>query len=332
MTALSVLDLCPICEGETASHALENSADLARHTEQLGYKRFWLAEHHNMPGIASAATAVVIAHVAAATTTIRVGAGGVMLPNHAPLVVAEQFGTLAALHPNRIDLGLGRAPGTDQQTMRALRRDRQGGVNSFPADVAELQGLLGGSSHPAKPTGITATPGQNSDVPLWILGSSLNGAQLAAQMGLPFAFASHFAPQMLDQAIDVYRRSFIPSPQLDKPYVMLGFNICGSDTDEAARYLASSGAQALRNLRLGRPAKLPPPVDGFEDSLNPIELSMLNEVRACSAIGSFETMQQKLGEFVERTQADEIMLAAHIFDHQARLNSYSMAAEAMRGL
>lgn len=329
MTVLSVLDLCPICEGATTSDALANSLDLARHTEGLGYKRFWLAEHHNMPGIASAATSVVVGHVAAGTKTIRVGSGGVMLPNHAPLVIAEQYGTLEALFPGRIDLGLGRAPGTDQNTMKALRRSLSGNVDNFPAEVAELQAYLSDGNHPARLAGIGATPGQGSNVPLWILGSSLNGAQLAAKMGLPFAFASHFAPQMLDQALATYRQNFQPSKQLDKPYVMLGFNVCGSDTDEAARYLASSGAQALRNLRYGRPGKLPPPLDGFEESLNPMELAMLNEMRSCSAIGSMETMKRSIREFIERTQADELMMAAHIFDHQARLKSYSMAAEAI---
>lgn len=326
MTALSVLDLCPICEGATTSDALANSLDLARHTESLGYKRFWLAEHHNMPGIASAATSVVVGHVAGGTKTIRVGAGGVMLPNHAPMVIAEQYGTLEALFPGRIDLGLGRAPGTDQNTMRALRRS-MAGADNFPADVAELQAFLSDGKHPSQPVGIGATPGQGSNVPLWILGSSLNGARLAARMGLPFAFASHFAPQMLDQALATYRQNFQPSKQLDKPYVMLGFNVCGSDTDEAARYLASSGAQALRNLRYGRPGKLPPPLDGFEESLNPMELAMLNEMRSCSAVGSLDTMRDAIHGFIERTQADELMLAAHIFDHQARLQSYTMAAE-----
>lgn len=311
------------------SDALANSVDLARHTEALGYKRFWLAEHHNMPGIASAATSVVVGHVAAGTTRIRVGAGGVVLPNHSPLVIAEQYGTLDALFPGRIDLGLGRAPGTDQPTVSALRRSMGSGVESFPDDVQELQAFMGRGDHPAKPPGVRATPGQASKVPLWILGSSLVGAQLAAQMGLPFAFASHFAPQLLDQALAVYRRNFQPSEQLNKPYVMLGFNICGSDTDKAARYLASSGVQALRNLRLGRASKLPPPVDGFEESLNPIELAMLNEARACSAIGSMDTMKKALNEFIQRTQADELMLAAHIFDHQARIDSYTMAAQAV---
>lgn len=328
MTTLSVLDLCPINEGSTASDALANSADLALHAEQWGYERFWLAEHHNMPGIGSAATAVVIGHVAAATSRIRVGAGGVMLPNHAPLVIAEQFGTLDALFPGRIDLGLGRAPGTDQNTMRALRRSFDQQVDRFPDDVLELQRYLGGDAN-ALPRGndIYATPGAGSQVPIWILGSSLYGAQLAARLGLPYAFASHFAPQMLDQAIAVYRSQFQPSAQLDKPYVMLGYNICGSDTDEAARYLASSGAQMLRNLRLGRPTKLPPPVDHFEASLQPTERAMLDATRACSAIGSKDTMRSAMHAFIERTEADELMLAAHIYDHDARLRSYEMAAE-----
>ena len=325
MTKLSVLDLCPVNEGDSVAMALGNSARLAAHAEQLGYNRFWLAEHHNMPGIASAATSVVIGHVAAATRSIRVGAGGVMLPNHSPLVIAEQYGTLEALYPGRIDLGLGRAPGTDQPTMQALRRSSSGTVDNFPGDVLELQKYL--ADTPTGTSGITATPGAGSKVPLWILGSSLYGAQLAAKFGLPYAFASHFAPQMLEQALEVYRSNFKPSAQLDKPYVMLGFNICGSDTDAAAEYLASSGAQALRNLRYGRPGKLPPPVDGFVASLNPMERSMLAEMRKYSAIGSMDTMRRAIEEFIAKTEADELMLAAHIFDQDARHRSYEMAAE-----
>ncbi len=329
MTKLSVLDLCPVNEGDNVAVALANSAALAVKAEQLGYQRFWLAEHHNMPGIASAATSVVIGHVAAATTKIRVGAGGVMLPNHSPLVIAEQYGTLEALFPGRIDLGLGRAPGGDQATLHALRRSNSGSVDNFPDDVLELQRYLNDES--AGANGITATPGAGSKVPLWILGSSLYGAQLAAKLGLPYAFASHFAPQLLEQALAVYRRDFKPSAQLDKPYVMLGFNICGSDTDAAAEYLASSGAQAIRNLRYGRPAKLPPPVDGFVQSLNPMERTMLNEMRRYSAIGSMETMRRAMNDFIAKTEADELMLAAHIYDQDARHRSYEMAAEIISG-
>ena len=329
MTKLSVLDLCPVNEGSDVTQALINSAALAVHAEALGYERFWLAEHHNMPGIASAATSVVIGHIAAATQRIRVGAGGVMLPNHAPLIIAEQYGTLDALFPGRIDLGLGRAPGTDQATMQALRRNLSSGADQFPADVIELQNYLASpSANPTtNATTIVATPGSGSNVPLWILGSSLYGAQLAAKLGLPFAFASHFAPQMLDKALAVYRKNFKPSKQLKKPYVMLGFNVCGSDTDEAAKYLASSGAQALRNLRLGRPAKLPPPVDNFEASLSPMEQAMLNQTRECSAIGSIDTTRSAFKQMIARTQPDELMLAAHIYDQAARLRSYDMATE-----
>ena len=263
MPALSVLDLAPIIEGGTAAQALKNSRSLAQHVERLGYRRFWLAEHHNMPGIASSATAVAIAYVAEATSTIRVGAGGVMLPNHAPLIIAEQFGTLASLYPDRIDLGLGRAPGTDQQTAYALRRNLAGDIDGFPRDVAELIGYLDEAEEGQR---VRAIPGAGTRVPIWILGSSLYGAQLSAMLGLPYAFASHFAPKMMMQAMEMYRSTFRPSEFLEKPYVMLGFNVCAADSDEEAQFLCTSLLQAVSNLRRGTPGQLPPPVKGLQDA------------------------------------------------------------------
>jgi luciferase family oxidoreductase group 1 len=329
MTHFSVLDLAPIVEGGDAAQAFRNSLDLARHAEALGYRRFWLAEHHNMPGIASAATAVVIGHVAAGTTSIRVGAGGIMLPNHAPLVIAEQFGTLESLFPGRIDLGLGRAPGTDPLTARALRRNLAGDVDSFPQDVVELMAYFR-APEPGQP--IRAVPGAGLNVPIWILGSSLYGAQLAAALGLPYAFASHFAPAQLMQALEVYRSRFQPSAQLDRPYVMLGFNVFAGESDQEARFLATSMQQAFLNLRSGRPMKLQPPVEGFEQRLTAPERAMLEQVLACSAIGSLDTVTARLADFIARTQADELMIACQIFDHAARLRSYEIAAAARDGL
>ena len=328
MARLSVLDLAPIIEGGTARDALGNSVALARHAERLGYHRYWLAEHHNMPGIASSATAVVIGHVAGATSRIRVGAGGIMLPNHAPLVIAEQFGTLATLYPGRIDLGLGRAPGTDQLTARALRRTLVGDVDRFPEDVLELRAYL----EPAKPgQRLRAVPGAGTQVPLWILGSSLYGAQLAAALGLPFAFASHFAPAALTQALELYRSGFQPSEQHDKPYVMLGFNVCAAATDAEGAYLRSSGVQAILKLRTGQPGPLPPPVEDFEASLPPAAQQMIREIGACSAVGSPTTVRAQLNAFIERTGADELMITSQIYDHQARLRSYEIAMDAMKG-
>lgn len=324
MTTLSVLDLAPITEGGDAADALANMLDLARHVERLGFNRYWLAEHHGMPGIASAATSVVIGQVAAATERIRVGAGGVMLPNHAPLVIAEQFGTLASLYPGRIDLGLGRAPGTDQTTVRALRRDPMAAANAFPQDVAELMGLL---AEPTAGQQVHAIPGEGTQVPIWILGSSTFGAQLAAKLGLPYAFASHFAPAQLDQAIATYRDQFQPSAQLAQPYVMLGYNMFAADTDERAWYLASSMQQMFLSLRRGKPGKLPRPVDDFMATLSEPERAMLQQTLACSAIGSPETVSTQMRDFVERYQPDEMMLTSQIFDHQARLRSYEIAAE-----
>ncbi len=322
MTPFSVLDLAPIVAGGNASQALAHSLDLARHVEKLGYKRFWLAEHHNMPGIASAATAVVIAHVAGGTSTIRVGAGGIMLPNHAPLVVAEQFGTLAALFPGRIDLGLGRAPGTDQVTMRALRRTLESDPDAFPQDVRELQAYF----RPAPGQPVKAVPGAGLDVPIWILGSSLFGAQLAAAFGLPYAFASHFAPAMMEQAIRLYRARFKPSEHLDKPHVMLGVNVLAADTDSEARLLATSIQQAVAALRTGRPGPLPPPVEGFYENLATPLRAMLDDFLACSFIGSPATITPSLRAFLDRTSADELMISCSMFDHQARLHSYSLTA------
>jgi luciferase family oxidoreductase group 1 len=324
MIPLSVLDLSPITEGGTASQSLANTLDLARHAERLGYRRYWLAEHHNMPGIASAATSVVIAHVAAGTSTIRVGAGGIMLPNHAPLVIAEQFGTLAALHPGRIDLGLGRAPGTDMATARALRRNLDAGVDSFPQDVVELMGYF----QPAEPgQRIRAVPGEGQDVPVWILGSSTYGAQLAAMLGLPYAFASHFAPAEMERAIDIYRSRFQPSAQLEKPYVMLGLNVIAAATDTEAELLFSSLQQAFVNLRTGRPGPLPPPVAGYRSQIDPMASVMLDQALSCAIVGTPEMVRDGLETFVRRTGADELMVTAQIFDHAARVRSFEILAD-----
>lgn len=328
MTALSVLDLSPIVEGSDASQSLANSLDLARHAERLGYKRYWLAEHHNMPGIASAATAVVIAHVAGGTKTIRVGAGGIMLPNHAPLVIAEQFGTLAALHPGRIDLGLGRAPGTDMGTARALRRNLEASDN-FPQDVVELMGYFQPAAEGQR---IHAVPGEGQKVPVWILGSSLYGAQLAAMLGLPYAFASHFAPAELDHALEIYRSRFQPSEQLDKPYVMLGLNVFAAPTDSEAKLLFTSLQQAFVNLRTGRAGRLPPPVEGYDQTLEPMAKTMISQALSCAVVGSPETVRQGIDAFVRRTGADELMVTAQIFDHAARVRSFEILAEAHKSL
>jgi len=325
MIPLSVLDLSPVPEGSDVSESLANTLDLARHAERLGYRRYWLAEHHNMPGIASAATAVVIAHVAAGTSTIRVGAGGIMLPNHAPLMVAEAFGTLAALHPDRIDLGLGRAPGTDQLTAHALRRSmNSANVDSFPNDVVELMSYF----QPEEPgQRVRAVPGAGLDVPVWILGSSLYGAQLAAMLGLPYAFASHFAPTELERAVAIYRERFEPSQYLDNPYVMLGLNMTAADTDEEARLLFSSVQQAFVNLRSGRPGKLPAPREGFYEQIGEAERMMLDHALACAVVGSPETVRTGLEEFARRTGADELMVTSQIFDHASRIRSYEILAQ-----
>ena len=325
MPVLSVLDLSPITAGADPRQALNNSLRLAQHTESLGYHRYWVAEHHNMPGIASAATAVVIGHIANGTTTLRVGSGGIMLPNHAPLMVAEQFGTLAALYPNRIDLGLGRAPGTDGMTAHALRRTLHSDPNQFPQDVLELKGYLADAQENQK---VLAIPGQGSHVPLYILGSSLFGAQLAAILGLPFAFASHFAPAAMMRAIALYREEFTPSEQLSAPYVMLGYNICAADTEAEAQYLRSSGLRALLNMRQGRPGPLPAPVDNFETTLTTAEQSILAQSDAAAAVGDAKQIRDQVAEFVEKTHVDELIITAQIFDHDARCHSYSIAYEA----
>jgi luciferase family oxidoreductase group 1 len=325
---LSVLDLAPITEGSDAGEALRRSLDLAQHAERWGYNRFWLAEHHSMPGIASAATSVVMAHVANGTSSIRVGAGGIMLPNHSPLVIAEQFGTLAALFPGRIDLGLGRAPGTDQVTVRALRRN-PASAESFPQDVAELMAYF----RPAQPGQVVrAVPGEGLQVPIWILGSSLFGAQLAASMGLPFAFASHFAPGLMMQAIDQYRSGFQPSEQLERPHLMLGVNVIAADTDEEASVLFTSLQQAFLNLRSGRPGRLPPPDPRLVGRLHPVEQVMLRETLAYAVVGSPETVRRGLDRFLDMTAADELMVTAQIFDHDARLRSFELTAEARDAL
>jgi len=324
MIPLSVLDLSPIPEGHDAGQALRNSADLARHAEGLGYNRYWMAEHHNMPGIASAATAVALAHVANGTSRIRIGAGGIMLPNHAPLTIAEQFGTLAALYPGRIDLGLGRAPGSDQITAHALRRTLQGDVDSFPQDVMELMAYF----RPAQPgQRVQAVPGAGLDVPVWILGSSTYGAQLAAALGLPYAFASHFAPGSLYEAIATYRQGFRPSVFLQKPHVMIGVNLHAAPTEEEARFLFSSHQQSFVNLRTGNPGKLPAPKAGFYETLDPQIRRMIDHSLSCTLVGNPDTVRRGLHEIVERTGADELMLTGHIHDHEARKRSYAILAE-----
>ena len=323
MIPFSVLDLSPVVAGGTPAQSLRNTLDLARHAEQWGYQRYWLAEHHGMPGVASAATSVVIGHVAAGTSTIRVGAGGIMLPNHSPLVIAEQFGTLASLYPGRIDLGLGRAPGSDMAVMRALRRDAYA-ADTFPQDVAELMSYF----KPAQPgQSVQAVPGAGVDVPIWILGSSLFGAQLAAALGLPFAFASHFAPRMMTQAMDVYRTRFTPSAQLASPYVMLGVNVFAAETDAEARRLFTSLEQAFVHLRSGRPGLLPPPVDSSAQMRMLMEQMGIADMLSCTVVGSPETVREGLREFAERTGADELMITSQIFDHAARLRSYEITAD-----
>jgi luciferase family oxidoreductase group 1 len=322
MIPFSILDLSPIIEGSNAAQSFRNTRDLAQHGERWGFKRFWLAEHHGMPGIASAATAVLIAHVAGATSTIRVGAGGIMLPNHSPLVIAEQFGTLESLFPGRIDLGLGRAPGSDQTTARALRRNLSSDADQFPQDVVELMDYF--SDAPRQP--VRAVPGAGLNVPVWILGSSLFGAQLAAALGLPYAFASHFAPAQMMQAIELYRATFRPSASLDKPYVMLGFNVFAADTDEEGHFRATSMQQAFVNLRSGRPGRLPPPAGDYLQRIGQAERALLDSVLPCSAIGSAQTVARQMQAFVDRTGADELMISSQIFDHVARLRSYEITA------
>jgi luciferase family oxidoreductase group 1 len=324
MVPLSILDLSPIVEGGDAGQSLRNSLDLARHVEALGYPRFWMAEHHNLPGIASAATAVALAHVAAGTSRIKLGAGGIMLPNHAPLMIAEQFGTLAALHPGRIELGLGRAPGSDQLTMRAMRRNLLAGPEQFPQDVVELMGYF----QPAEPgQRLQAVPGAGLDVPIWILGSSLFGAQLAAILGLPFAFASHFAPAALMEAIAIYRQRFSPSAQLAAPHVMLGVTCVAAETDVEARFLFSSLQQSTLNNRIGQPSRVPPPVVDFEATLDPYRRAVVDDALGAAIVGGPETVRRGLDDFIASTGADELMVTANIFDHAKRKRSFEIIAQ-----
>jgi luciferase family oxidoreductase group 1 len=328
MIPFSILDLAPINEGGDAAQSFRNTLALARHAERWGYLRYWLAEHHGMPGIASAATAVLIGHVAGGTSSIRVGAGGIMLPNHSPLVIAEQFGTLESLYPGRIDLGLGRAPGSDQLTARALRRNLDTNPNQFPQDVSELMGYFSATQRHA----VRAVPGAGLNVPIWILGSSLSGAQVAAALGLPYAFASHFAPEQMMQAIALYRSTFKPSAQLAKPYVMLGYNVFAADTEEEAQFLATSMQQAFVNLRSGHPKPLQLPVEGYLDSIAPHFRDMLDEVLSCAAIGSPDMVKRSLHDFIEQTGADELIITSQIFDHNARLRSYEITANIHKAL
>lgn len=328
MTLLSVLDLAPVPQGFTPGDALRNTLDLAQHAESWGYNRYWVAEHHNMVGIASAATSVVIGYIAGGTRTIRVGAGGIMLPNHSPLVIAEQFGTLASLYPGRIDLGLGRAPGTDQRTLLALRRD-PGSSDKFPQDVLELQALLG----PVQPGQfLQAVPGADTNVPLWILGSSLFGAQLAAMLGLPYAFASHFAPDALMRALQVYRDNFKPSEQLAAPHAMVGVNVIAADTDEEARFLFTTPQQSFTNLFRGTRGKLQPPIADIESYWSPSEKVQASNMLGCSVVGSPQTIREGLARLIEKTGADELMVASAIYDHGARLRSYEILADVWKEL
>ncbi|MDB6168862.1 MAG: limB [Verrucomicrobia bacterium] len=323
MIPLSVLDLSPIMQGGTAADALHRSLDLARHAEKLGYRRYWLAEHHNMPGIASAATSVVIGHVAAGTSSIRVGSGGIMLPNHSPLVIAEQFGTLATLFPGRIDLGLGRAPGTDPLTARALRRGSANTADTFPQDVMELQSYF---LPPIPNQAVQAVPGAGVGVPIWLLGSSLFSAQLAAALGLPFAFAAHFAPDQLEEALATFRREYSPSPAWPRPHAMAAIGVVAADTDDEARFHFSSLQQSFINLRRGRPGPLPPPVRNLDEMSSALEQEMVGRAFREAVIGSPETVKRGIGAFVERTKVDELMITAAIFDHEARKRSYELVA------
>ncbi|HEY6045121.1 MAG TPA: LLM class flavin-dependent oxidoreductase [Pyrinomonadaceae bacterium] len=324
MVPISILDLVPVILGETPREALAKSLDLVRHAEKFGYTRYWVAEHHNMTAIASAATSVVIGYLAGGTKTIRVGSGGIMLPNHSPLVIAEQFGTLESLYPGRIDLGLGRAPGTDQRTLHALRRDPMTSADNFPQDVLELQALLG----PVKPgQAVRAVPGAGTEVPLWILGSSLFGAELAAALGLPYAFASHFAPAALLEALEIYREQFKPSQQLDRPYAMVGVNVVAAETDEEARLLFTTVQQSFTNLVRGSGGKLQAPIDNIDEYWTPAEKLHASRMLKHSIVGSRETVRRGLESFVELTNADELMVVCSLYDHAARVRSYEIVAE-----
>jgi len=328
MQQFSLLDLSPIAEGQTVANALANTVDLARAAESFGYHRYWLAEHHNMPGIASAATAVVIGHVAAATGSMRIGAGGIMLPNHAPLVIAEQFGTLATLYPGRIDLGLGRAPGTDMATARALRR-HMAPEDSFPQDVQELIGYF--DATPERKS-VRAIPGEGTHVPVWILGSSLYGAQLAAYLGLPYAFASHFAPAMLDDALATYRNTFRPSDRLKKPYVMIAAGVCAADSDSEATFLRSSQLLAFARLRAGKPGKLPYPTQDIDLEVPAPVLAQVEQALSCSATGSPVTVKESLASLIKTYRPDELMVTGMIHDHAARVRSFEIASDALNEL
>jgi luciferase family oxidoreductase group 1 len=326
MVPLGILDLSPIIQGGTAGQSYRNTLDLAQHAERWGYSRFWLAEHHNMPGIGSAATAVLLAYVGTGTTTLRIGAGGVMLPNHAPLQVAEQFGTLESLFPGRVDLGLGRAPGTDPSAAMALRRTLNANPEEFPRDVLEVMAYFG---HPQPGQRVQAVPGAGLHVPIWILGSSTFGARVAAALGLPFAFASHFAPTLLYDAIEIYRSTFEPSAQLAQPYLMLGVNVVAAETDAEARFLASSGRQAFASLREGHPIQLPPPSKEWErdPASDPADITQTTRV---SFVGAPDTVAEGMARFIERTRADELIVVSHIYDHAARLRSYELTAAVCR--
>ena len=326
MIPYSILDLAPVTEGSDVAQAFRNTLDLAQWAEQLGYTRYWLAEHHHMPGIASAATAVLIGHVAGGTSTIRVGAGGIMLPNHAPLQVAEAFGTLASLYPERIDLGLGRAPGTDQPTAKALRRYFSS-ADAFPQDVMELLGYFA----PATPQqAVRAVPGAGIEVPVWLLGSSLFSATWAARLGLPFAFASHFAPDAMDEALALYRREFRPSPRLQQPYAMLGLNVVAADDDALAHRLFTTQQQSFVTLRRGHPGLIPPPIDDIEAFWTPVEKAGVERALACAVVGAPDTVQRGIDAFVARHRPDELILTANVFDHAARRHSFALAAAACR--
>jgi luciferase family oxidoreductase group 1 len=328
MVQYSFLDLVPVTEGGSIAQSLANAADLARHAEALGFHRYWVAEHHGMAGIASAATSLVLAHIGHATSTIRLASGGIMLPNHAPMVIAEQFGTLEALFPNRIDLGLGRAPGSDGRVAQALRRNLNSDERQFPNDVVELQAFLAGDER----LGIRAVPGEGTQIPLWILGSSLFGAQLAAMLGLPYAFASHFAPDALDEAMEIYRRQFKPSAQQAVPYSAAAVNVYAADTREEAEYLATSQQQAFVALRTGNPGLLKPPVRDYVDSLPPNGRAILDHVLQCSVIGTVEEVREGLQAFAERTGADELIITSSIYDSEARKRSLTLTQQAWSGL
>ena len=325
----SILDLAPITEGNSASEALKNSLELAQLAETLEYNRYWVAEHHNMKGIASSATSVVIGYIASGTSKIRLGSGGIMLPNHSPLIIAEQFGTLATLYPNRIDLGLGRAPGTDPLTANALRRSFNDKTDYFPQEVVELQNYLK-TANPNQ--NVIAVPGEGTEIPLYILGSSLYGASLAAALGLPFAYASHFAPHYLFQAIEIYKNNFVPSEQLKKPYLILGLNIFGAENIEEAEYLRTSSLQSYINLRKGKPGKLPPPKMNFQKNTSDEDKKLISGMVSCYSAGNSQDLKKGIKDFLDKTKANELILVSSIYDQEKRLNSYKIASEATRML